>query len=150
HNAAVPAAVTLQVVGKLAHVDGFLSLAELPHANQVGLHVRLDLTLGTHGLEGAVAVLGEGAHGEADRAAVLHEQVGLLVIYHIVVAMVHTPAIGAFPQSLIGAFQSVLHAEHRGDPTVPLGPAGFGAGDIDLLRVKGAGVLGLAAVQAAQ
>ena len=72
------------------------------------------------------------------------------MVHHIVVAVVDAPAVGSLPQGLVGALHGVLHAENGGDPAVPLGPAGLGAGDVDLLRVKGAILLRLAAVQAAE
>lgn len=148
-DAAVSAAVTLQVAGQPAHVDDFLRLAEHPDMDEVGAGVSLDLSLSAHGLKGTVAILSESAHGEADGGTILQEQVGLLVVHHIVVALVDAPTVGPLPQSPVRALYRVLHAEHGGDPAVPPSPAGLGTGDVDLLCVKGAGFLNLAAIQTA-
>ena len=147
-NAAVAAAVTFKVGRQRLKINDLLGIAEDPHPDDVGLHVGFDLALGAHGLEIAVAVLSEGAHGELDGGAVLHQEVGLLVVHNVVVAVVHAAPIGTVPQGIIGRLNSVIHAEHRAYPVSAVHEAGLFAGDIYLLRVENALVLDLTAAQA--
>lgn len=103
HDAAVAAAVTLEVVCKELDIDDFFRLAEDADVDFIREHIGFDLTVRAHGLEITVALFGERAHGEAHGCAVLEEEIRLLVVDDVVVAHIDAAAVLTVFQCFVGA-----------------------------------------------
>ena len=149
HQPEVAAAMSGELSALLPQVDDLFGFAEAPQGQRVLLHVPLHLSQGAGRLDGAVAVLGEGGHGEGGVDVVGELQVHCLVVHHIVVAVEHTAAIGSRPQGRPDFLLVGLAGQHAAGPGRPLAPdAGAGVRDVDFFRVIGAFVLAFAPVQA--
>ena len=149
HDAAVAAAVTLEVVCKELDIDDFFRLAEDADVDFIREHIGFDLTVRAHGLEITVALFGERAHGEAHGGAVLEEEVRLLVVDDVVVAHIDAAAVLTVFQCFIGALFGGVHAAGNArHPRIAVADARCGVRDVDLLGVELAVFLRFAAAEA--
>ena len=146
HDAFIPAGMA--GAARLDGVHGPVSRhnagAKPGDLDHIVVHGSADLSFGPHKRHGAVAGVGESAHGKGYGNAVFKQQTGRLVVHYVIVAVENTSAVRAVFQCLPACRIALVRAQRR--------PCG-GPGDL-VVQVQRRGVVGAgravgAAVQAA-
>ena len=118
HNALVAAAVT-ERVPRRAQIQLLHLAAKGMDLDRPTRKIAVNVALRAHQVNLSTALRRECAHRKGNRRAPLQEQIHHLMIHHVVVAMIHAAAIGAYAQGFLKPLTGRLLAQHVQRP-IPL------------------------------
>ena len=132
----VSAAVARKVLRHLGDVDHLFRLAEGLNPQRVFLHVAFDRAMRAQHADRSSSMRRKGRHHQLTERAVFHLHVHDLAVHHIVVAVIHAPAIGARPDRLADALLRRFLVEDFARPVgVARKDARLFVRQIDFLRI---------------